>query len=59
VGLSEEELNRLPPKDQEKRVQAAIAELYQCGAHVVVETIADLPGALSQITERLKAWERP
>jgi phosphonoacetaldehyde hydrolase len=59
VGLGEDELNRLAPEEQRRRVASAAAELHQCGAHLVIDTIADLPGALEQIGRQLALGERP
>ncbi len=59
VGLSEDELNKLLPEEQGKRVRAATEELFRCGAHFVIDTIAELPGALSQIGGCLRQGARP
>jgi phosphonoacetaldehyde hydrolase len=59
VGLSEDELKRLSRDDQRARIDAAAHELQQCGAHLVIETIADLFGAVAQIYGRLRQGERP
>ena len=59
VGLSEQELTQLAPADQARRVEQATADLHRCGAHFVVDTIADLPSALEDIQRRLAAGERP
>jgi phosphonoacetaldehyde hydrolase len=59
VGLSEDEMNELSPQDQAKRVEAAQAELYRCGAHFVAETIAELPKLFRQIEDDLRRGQRP
>jgi phosphonoacetaldehyde hydrolase len=59
VGLSEDELNQLQPEEQTARIQAATDELSRCGAHVVIDTIADLPAALTEFSDRLRNGERP
>jgi phosphonoacetaldehyde hydrolase len=59
VGLSEDELNQLKPEVQTARIQAATDELSHCGAHVVIDTIADLPAALTDFANRLRNGERP
>jgi phosphonoacetaldehyde hydrolase len=59
VGLSEEEFNRLPSAEQRKRVDAAHDELERIGAHLVIDTIADLPVPLAQIADCLRQGERP
>jgi phosphonoacetaldehyde hydrolase len=59
VGLSEEELNRLTLNEQWARIEAAKQELQQCGAHMVIDTIADLPSALHELSQRLHSGDRP
>ena len=59
VGLSEDELNQLTPEDREKRVRAAKDELFRCGAHYVIDTIAELPRVLTEIGGFLREGSRP
>jgi phosphonoacetaldehyde hydrolase len=59
VGLSEEELQQLSQSDREQRVTAATVELYRSGAHLVIDTIAELPTALDQISNELARGELP
>ena len=59
VGLSEEELDKLAKEEQQRRVNAAAAELYRCGAHFVVDSIADMPRVLRQISNELASGMRP
>jgi phosphonoacetaldehyde hydrolase len=59
VGLSEDELNQLAPKDQALRVEAATALLYRGGAHFVADTIAELPQALRRIEDEMRYGRRP
>jgi phosphonoacetaldehyde hydrolase len=59
VGLSEVELNQLAPGEQRARIEAATRELEFGGAHLVIETIANLPAALVQFGQRLQQGERP
>jgi phosphonoacetaldehyde hydrolase len=59
VGLSEDELKKLPPQDQALRVEAAAAELYHCGAHFVADTIAELPQILREINDHLRRGQCP
>lgn len=47
VGLSAEALAALPAQDRAALVAAARAELLKAGAHVVIDTVADLPAALA------------
>jgi phosphonoacetaldehyde hydrolase len=59
VGLTEDELEALPADERGARIEAAAAELRACGAHYVVESIADLEPALDDIERRLARGERP
>ena len=49
----------LPPADREARRQRAYTRMYQCGAHYVVDSIADLVPCLDSIEARLARGERP
>lgn len=49
VGLSERDLAALAPWDREQRIAGARAALEKAGAHVVIDTVADLPDALRQL----------
>jgi phosphonoacetaldehyde hydrolase len=46
LGLSLEALDALAPEDREERIARAGAALTKAGAHVVIDTVADLPAAL-------------
>jgi phosphonoacetaldehyde hydrolase len=46
VGLSREALDALDPEDRAQRIVKAKAALTAAGAHVVIDTVADLPSAL-------------
>jgi phosphonoacetaldehyde hydrolase len=59
VGLSEEELKRRTADESRRLVEIATAELSRCGAHWVIDTIADLPVALQEIEASLARGERP
>ena len=49
VGLSVEALAALPSDEREARIAASRAALKEAGAHLVIDTVADLPGALAQL----------
>lgn len=49
VGLSAEHLAQLDPQDRAMRLATARAELQAAGAHMVIDTVADLPAALAQL----------
>lgn len=46
IGLSEAALAALTPEDRAERIERARAALLAAGAHIVIDTIADLPKAL-------------
>lgn len=49
VGLSAEDFAALPPEARKAKVAAARSALEAAGAHLVIDTVADLPGALAQL----------
>jgi phosphonoacetaldehyde hydrolase len=49
VGLSRDAFNALAPDDRIARVAAARAALEEAGAHMVIDTVADLPEALAKL----------
>lgn len=49
VGLSAEAFAALDPDDRAARIAAARADLTAAGAHLVIDTVADLPQALAQL----------
>jgi phosphonoacetaldehyde hydrolase len=59
IGLPLKELMALPPVDREARRQRAYTRMYQCGAHYVVDSIADLMPCLDDVDARLARGERP
>jgi phosphonoacetaldehyde hydrolase len=59
VGRSLAELAALPEPDRRAMVARAAASLEAAGAHLVVDTVADLPQALAEIERRIAAGERP
>ena len=50
VGLSAEALAALPEDERAARIAASRAVLEEAGAHLVIDTVADLPGALAKLT---------
>ena len=59
VGLPLTDVQALPPADRERRRQRAYTRMYQCGAHYVVDSIADILPCLDDIEQRLARGERP
>jgi phosphonoacetaldehyde hydrolase len=49
VGLSQADLDALSPEDREARFAAAREKLLAAGAHLVIDTVADLPAALETL----------
>lgn len=59
MGLSRDEVAALSPQDFAARRAAAYATLRRAGAHVVIDSVADLPPVLDDIDGRLLRGERP
>lgn len=53
VGLTLKDFEALEPEERDHRVADARQELLSAGAHVVVDTIADLPAAMDAIESEL------
>ena len=49
LGLSLEDFTALDPDDRSARIAAARTVLEEAGAHLVIDTVADLPAALAQL----------
>ena len=58
-GLSAEELARLPPDERAELRRAAAEPLLRAGAHLVIDSIAELPWPVEHIEARLLAGEKP
>lgn len=58
-GLSAEELARLPPDQRSALRRAAGEPLLRAGAHLVIDSIAELPWLVEHIEARLEAGEKP
>ena len=59
VGMLEQDFNALPADVQARKVARADENLRKCGAHYVVESVAEVPPLLDRLNERLAAGERP
>ncbi len=59
AGLSAEELAALTEADRDAIRSRATTELVESGAHLVIDSIADLPWAIDAIEERMAAGEGP
>lgn len=49
LGLSREDFEALSPEERAAGVGRARAALEKAGAHLVIDTVADLPGALAEL----------
>lgn len=58
-GLSAEELAALAPAEREALRRSASEPLLRAGAHLVIETIAELPTLIDHIETRLATGEKP
>jgi phosphonoacetaldehyde hydrolase len=59
AGLSPDALASLPDSEVDAIRARAAAQMAEVGAHLVIDSIADLPEALDAIARRLAAGERP
>ncbi|MDO9301109.1 MAG: phosphonoacetaldehyde hydrolase [Anaerolineales bacterium] len=59
LGLNESEVKALSPEDRDNALKKIETELYQAGAHYVIEGIWDLPDVLDDIEFRLAQGENP
>lgn len=59
LGLSETEVAALPAAELAAKREAIAKQLYQSGAHYVIDGIWDLPPVLDDIQMRLSRGERP
>lgn len=50
VGLSREAFEALSAEEREERVRTARTALEKAGAHLVIDTVADLPAALEKLS---------
>ncbi len=59
VGHTQEQLAQLPPAQVASLKAGAEQRLREAGAHYVIDSVADLPQVVQQISARLQAGERP
>ncbi len=59
MGLGEEELAKLGQKTLSGRLQQVSREFFAAGAHYVLPAVADLPGVIETINQRLARGEHP
>lgn len=59
VGMTLDEWRDLPPAGQQAKRERACTRLQQCGAHYVVDTIADSMPCIEDIQARIRRGETP
>lgn len=59
MGMTEQQVNALPAAEKEKACERIESQLYEAGAHFVIEGIWDLPKVLDEIDARLAQGEHP
>jgi phosphonoacetaldehyde hydrolase len=59
VGCTEEEWEALAAPERQGRLEAARRKLLAAGAHAAIETLAELPACIEDLTRRLDRGERP
>jgi phosphonoacetaldehyde hydrolase len=59
LGLTQAESEALPRGELRARLERATTRLRSAGAHFVVESIADLPPVLDEISRRLASADKP
>ncbi|MBK9927071.1 MAG: phosphonoacetaldehyde hydrolase [Anaerolineales bacterium] len=59
LGLDEESFNQLSSEEQNTARERVETQLYQAGAHYVIDGIWDLPDVLEDIDFRLMSGEQP
>ena len=59
LGLTQAESDALPPGELQARLERATTRLRSAGAHFVVESIANVPLVLDEITARLNGGGKP
>ncbi len=58
-GLNKEELAELPAPEAAALIEKARQQLYEAGAHYVIDSVADLPQVIEAINLRLQRGEKP
>jgi len=53
LGLSEAEVQRMPAEEIDRRLEPARRSYLAAGAHLVIDTVADLLPALEEIEKRM------
>ena len=59
MGLTAREIEALAPEERARRLDRAYTRLRAAGAHIVVDSIAEVPAALLEIDRMLAEGQRP
>ena len=59
VGLTEAEWHALDSEKQQSLLRSAYGKLYSAGAHYVVDSLAEVPTVIQEISGRVARGERP
>ncbi|RIK72347.1 MAG: phosphonoacetaldehyde hydrolase [Planctomycetota bacterium] len=59
IGLGQAEFDALDADERQSRLTAAREVLRSVGAHQVIDSVAELPGALDELDRRLRQGEAP
>ena len=59
VGMTEEDFASLAPAEKARRVDVARQRLVAAGAHLVIDSVADVPWLVTRINECIATGERP
>lgn len=59
VGLSEEQLQKMPAPERDKVIAASRQRLQAAGPHYVIDAVADLMPVIDEISSRINRGERP
>ena len=59
LGLSWKATRALEPDELRRRLERAAVPLMQAGAHLVIDSIAELPPCIEEIEHRLQRGEKP
>jgi phosphonoacetaldehyde hydrolase len=59
VGLSQQQLQALPPAERERVLGAARLRLEAAGPHYIIDTVSDLMPLIDEISSRISRGERP
>ncbi len=59
IGLPLDEMKALPKAEFETKRAKAYKKMYQCGAHYVVDSIADMLPCIDSIQQRINQGDRP